>query len=190
MTDFRVWHASRDPYHCAYRMVRVLVAQAAPIALERLRVLDMLLLYPPLLQRLRLATDLKRTVRDLAPAQSERTFVRLPSVISIWQDLQVYQSAALKHLAGRGLLRREALMERYANLDEEQVPEEILRDAVAANQEQKPLLSFLIDGLAQFPDRGKDGLMDRAHLPARGAHLEFLSALESDARQSREHGAL
>jgi hypothetical protein len=51
MTSFRVWHPSRDAYHCAFRFMRLLVANEAPLEVERLRILDIFLLYPALLHR-------------------------------------------------------------------------------------------------------------------------------------------
>jgi hypothetical protein len=57
MTQLRIWHASRDPYHCAFRMLRILAAGASPMSIDRLRVLDMFLLYPPLLHRVSAVTN-------------------------------------------------------------------------------------------------------------------------------------
>ncbi|WP_365706633.1 ABC-three component system middle component 5 [Novosphingobium sp.] len=41
MADLRVWYASRDPYHCIFRMVRLMTAKDEPMPLEQLRILDM-----------------------------------------------------------------------------------------------------------------------------------------------------
>src|SRR3546814_9854859 len=46
MSEFRVWFASRDPYHCVFRMVRLLCAKGEAMPLEQLRVLDMFLMFP------------------------------------------------------------------------------------------------------------------------------------------------
>lgn len=171
MSELRIWHPSRDPYHCAFRMVRLLVEQADAISIERLRILDMLLLYPSLLHRMRLTLEMKTEVRTIESAKPEKTFVRLPSLPSIWQDLRVYQAAALKHLAGRGLLRREAFMDRHARLEENQVPAEVMRNVMAANAAQLDLMDFLIGKLAAFEVDGTDGLAQRTRLPARGPVL-------------------
>ena len=41
----RIWHSSRDAYHCAFRLLRLLhAADKNQLELERLRALDLLLL--------------------------------------------------------------------------------------------------------------------------------------------------
>ena len=171
MNKFRVWHSSRDPYHCVFRMIRLMTAKAAPLTIERLRILDMLLLYPAILYRVSLPDSLKRQLRELPVAKPENSFLRLPSAATVWQELQIYQSAALNHLAGRGLLDRVALANQQARLNDEAVPDELLAAAHSANQEQRSLLTFLRDGLSELPDTGTEGLIRRAHLPARGPVL-------------------
>lgn len=171
MANFRIWHASQDPYHCAFRMVRLLLASTSQISIERLRVLDVLLLYPALLHRVRLTEELKKQLRNISIERPEQSFIRLPSLASVWQDLQIYQSVALKHLVGRGLLQREALLDKVASLDERYVPDEILNAARSENRQQMGLLALLTEGLSALPDAGADGLMRRAHLPARGPVL-------------------
>lgn len=152
-------------------MVRLLVAQDDAMPIERLRILDMLLLYPSLLHRMRLTAEMKKIVRGIEAAKPVNLFVRLPSLPSIWQDLGIYQAAALKHLAGRGLLEREALLDRHALLDKAQVPEEVMESVVAANAKQPDLLKLLVGDLATFDINGAEGLARRAHLPARGPVL-------------------
>ena len=148
-----------------------MVEQADALSIERLRILDMFLLYPALLHRVRLSGDIKRQVREIEIAKPERTFVRLPSLPSVWQDLRIYQSTALKHLAGRGMLKREALLDRHASLDEAQVPQEVMKRALEANSEQIDLMIVLIGSFSGFADGGVDGLAQRTHLPARGPVL-------------------
>ena len=168
MADYRVWYASRDPYHCIFRMIRLLAAKETPVPLEQLRVLDMFLMFPSLLHRLALTTTLKERLRDLQIEPSAKTFVRLPGTASVWQDLQIYQLTALKHLAGLGMLKREHLRESKASLDRSQAPAELFRHAIELNETAKPLMRFLTEDLAAIPMSGSQGLVRRAGLPARG----------------------
>jgi ABC-three component (ABC-3C) system Middle Component 5 len=168
MAEFRVWYASRDPYHCIFRMIRLLGAKGEPIPLEQLRVLDMFLMFPVLLHRLSLPTDIKERFRLLQIETPAKFFVRLPGTASVWQDLQIYQSTALKQLAGLGLLNRGALRDRYASLETSMVPEEIMKQVLVQNQAALPLLNFLIRDVASLPMSGQNGLIKRAGLPARG----------------------
>jgi hypothetical protein len=168
MADFRVWYASRDPYHCIFRMIRLMTAKGEPIPLEQLRVLDMFLMFPMLLHRLSLPAEIKERFRALKIPAPASFFVRLPGTASVWQDLQIYQSTALKRLTGLGLLKRDALRDRYASLETKMMPEEIMKQAVVQNEVDKALIRFLIDDVCSLPMTGRNGLIKRAGLPARG----------------------
>lgn len=169
MSEFRVWYASRDAYHCVFRMVRLLVAKEADLSIEQLRVLDMFLMFPPLLHRLKLTSELRERLKSLSIDPEARSFVKLPGTASVWQDLQIYQITALKRLAGLGLLAREQLIERTAKLETAQAPAELLLHAKSMNAASQPLMSFLVDDLGSLPMTGKEGLVRRAGLPTRGA---------------------
>ena len=171
MGEFRVWYASRDPYHCIFRMIRLLAAKGEPIPLEQLRVLDMFLMFPVLLHRLSLTADIKERFRQLPIERPEKFFVRLPGTASVWQDMQIYQSAALKQLTGLGFLKRDALRDRYASLETSMVPDEIMTQALVQNQTGNSLMRFLTDDVASLPLAGRDGLFKRAGLPSRGPVL-------------------
>lgn len=168
MSDFRVWYASRDPYHCIFRMIRLMSAKGEPIPLEQLRIFDMFLMFPVLLHRLSLPADIKGRFRELKVPTPANFFVRLPGTASVWQDLQIYQSTALKRLTGLGLLKRDALRDRYASLETDMVPEKIIEQAIAQNESGGPLMRFLIDDVGSLPMAGRNGLIKRAALPSRG----------------------
>jgi len=168
MANYRVWYASRDPYHCIFRMIRLLEARGGPVPFEQLRVLDMFLMFPSLLHRLTLTTALRERLRSLEIEPPTKTFVRLPGTASVWQDLQIYQLTALKRLAGLGLLKREALRDRNASLDRSQAPAELLQHAISQNEAAEPLMRFLVEDLGALPMAGSQGLVRRAGLPSRG----------------------
>lgn len=168
MADYRVWYASRDPYHCIFRMIRLLAAKGGPVQVERLRVLDMLLMFPALLHRLSLTDALRKRLRELDVEQPAKSFVRLPGTASVWQDLQIYQSAALKRLAGLGVLKRDDLKDHNASLDQSQTPADLLRHAINQNAAAEPLMRFLVEDLSVLPMSGGKGLVRSAGLPSRG----------------------
>lgn len=168
MVEFRVWYASRDPYHCIFRMIRLLAAKDDLLLLEQLRILDMFLMFPSLLYRMKLTVELREKLKSLAVKTEAESFVRLPGTASVWQDLQIYQLTALKQLAGLGLLNREALLERKARLDASQAPTDLLRHAMELNATCSALMRFLVDDLAILPMAGSEGLVRRAGLPSRG----------------------
>ena len=168
MTEFRIWHTSRDPHHCAFRMLSLLLTSRQSLPIGKLRILDMYFLYPPLLHRLSLPTEEKAKFRELKVTRPEKNFVRLPGTASVWQDLQVFQSTALKQLAGRGLLNRDALESQNALLDVDLVPPTLIKRAGEQSHEEKKLLNFLTQDVAKIPFSGKSGLVKRAGIPARG----------------------
>lgn len=145
-----------------------MTAKSEPILLEQLRVLDMFLMFPVLLHRLSLPADIKERFRQLTVPTPATFFVKLPGTASVWQDLQIYQSTALKRLTGLGLLKRDALRDRYASLEIELVPEEIMNKAIAQNEVEGALTRFLVDDIGSLPMLGKNGLVKRAGLPSRG----------------------
>src|SRR3546814_13750229 len=67
-------------------------------------------------------------------------------------------------LTGLGLLKRDALRDRYASLEFEQVPAEILAKATERNTDDAALMRFLVVDLASLPMSGKDNLFKRAGL--------------------------
>ncbi|MGH7021474.1 MAG: ABC-three component system middle component 5 [Brevundimonas sp.] len=168
MADFRVWYASRDPYHCIFRMVRLMAAKGEPMPLEQLRILDMFLMFPALLHRLSLPANIKERFRALGIPTPANSFVRLPGTASVWQELQLYQTTSLKRLTGLGLLKRDALRDRYASLETTMVPAEIMKQAVGQNVANGALVSFLVHDVGSLPLTGREGLIKRAGLPSRG----------------------
>jgi hypothetical protein len=149
-------------------MIRLLHEKDGSMPIEQLRILDMYLMYPPLLHRLKLTSDLREKLRGLQIELPAKSFVKLPGTASVWQDLQIYQLTALKRLAGLGILRRQDLLERNAKLDDAVAPANLLQRATLQNEPYKPLLRFLVDELGSLPVSGSDGLVRRAGLPSRG----------------------
>lgn len=171
MSELRVWHSSRDAYHCAFRMMRLLSYRKNALPLELLRVLDMYLLYPPLLERMSLPMEIKKRFRSLNLPPIAKMFVRLPGTAAVWQDLQIYQAAAIQQLAGRDLLKRDSLREQLAMLEGDAVPAKFDARIRDKNENQKALVAFLVDDIGSLSLRGPDNLYKRAGLPARGPVL-------------------
>src|ERR1700754_4292655 len=95
----RIWHASRDAYHCAFRLLRLLTFTTdGVLEFDRLRVLDLLLLFPPVLHRTSMTRQLRRQFESLNVPEPEKTFVQIPSAAALFQDLRLYQNTAMGHL--------------------------------------------------------------------------------------------
>jgi hypothetical protein len=98
-------------------------------------------------------------------------FVRLPGTAAVWQDLQIYQAAAIKQLAGRDLLKRDLLRDQYVALQGDHVPAKVEARIQEKNDEQQALMLLLVEDIGSLPLRGTDNLYRRAGLPARGPVL-------------------
>lgn len=169
-TKIRVWHAARDAYHCAFRMLRLLMA--APngrMEYERARVLDMFLLAPPLLHRISMPMDVKENFRGLGVPKPEDVFGRLPSVAAMFQELRVYQATAASHLVARDIFLSSLLRTGRVEFNEHALPEQLSVELQRRNDEQKKLVSFLVTQIGQIPLTGSDNIYKRAGLP--GRHL-------------------
>ena len=167
MSSFRIWHPSRDAYHCAFRFLRLLVANEAALEVERLRILDMFLLYPSLLHRASMPQDIKKAFRALDIPTPEKIFLRLPSAAAVFQDLRLYQNSAIAQLAARGLLSPSDLKKGLASPIQVDWPEALAQRARQKNAEDKGLAGFLVGAFSEIPLRGRESIYRKAALPTR-----------------------
>jgi hypothetical protein len=167
MSNLRIWHPSRDAYHCAFRMLRLLIASGRRIELERLRILDMYLLFPPLLHRTSMTREIKSQFTELGIEKPDRMFIRLPSNAAVFQELLLYQNSAIGQLAARGLFSSSDLKKGAAVLEERALPS-VLRDRVVRkNSSENGLVEFLVGAFSALPLRGVESVYRRAGLPTR-----------------------
>ncbi|MEH2472617.1 hypothetical protein V1281_006194 [Nitrobacteraceae bacterium AZCC 2161] len=167
MSDIRVWHASRDPYHCAFRFLRLLSAGQNQIPVERLRVLDMYLLYPSLLHRASMPREIGRKFGELEIEKPEKLFLRLPSAAAIFQDLRLYQNSATTQLVARGILDHSQIAKGNALLRIENCPDLLMQRVRQKNSSEQNLLNFLLIEFSSLPLRGPDSVYRKAGLPRR-----------------------
>jgi len=167
MANLRVWHSSRDAYHCAFRLIRLVAASKAPLELERARILDMFLLYPALLHRTSMPQEVKTDFRALGIARPEKIFMRLPSSAAVFQDLRIYQNSALAQLIARGLVPTDQLKQGVLAIDLANLPEELSARATARNDSDAGVTGFLVGPFSTIPLQGANSVYRKAGLPAR-----------------------
>jgi hypothetical protein len=167
MANFRVWHPSRDAYHCAFRFVRLLIAKGEAVELERLRILDVFLLYPSLLHRTSMPQETRRAFRDLSIASPDKIFLRLPSPAAVFQDLRLYQNSAIAQLAARGLVSTDDLKRGMAAASADGWPGTLTERASHKNAEDGGLTEFLVGIFSDIPLRGGESIYRKAGLPTR-----------------------
>ena len=165
MTSLRLWHPSRDAHHCAFRLIRILLAGKRPLEIERARIFDMLVLYPSLLHNVSMPSTTKAAFRALNIPKPNTLFIRLPSTASVFQDLTLFQNSAIAHLTGRGIAKL-VKEERRICLDRD-VPMALRKAATDKNASDLGLTEFLWLELAKMPLRGADSIYSRFGLPTR-----------------------
>jgi hypothetical protein len=147
--------------------MRLLSAVPRALELERLRILDLYLLFPPLLHRASMPQAMKAKFRAIGILQPDEVFGRLPSTASAYQELRLYQTVAASYLAAKEILRNDLLHKGIALFDSRNVPEDLQAELKQRNAEQMTLVRFLLDEISQIPLTGNESIYRRAGLPSR-----------------------
>lgn len=171
MNKLRIWHASRDAYHCAFRMLQLLTTKAGAMELERLRILDMYLLYPPLVHRLKMPQDARDALNNLDVPKASDVFIQLPSAASVAQDLRIYQNTAIGLLVAKGHISRDRLREGVVERTTRAPADDLMTRVAERNHANLPLIHFLITEVASLPLTGSDSVYRRSALPSRTISL-------------------
>lgn len=158
-----VYHPVGDPYHCAFRLLSVLLELASPkIEWEKLRILDFYMLFPHLLKEVRVPDELKGAkaqLKEIAPP-----YETLPSPKRLMFELSKIQDNAVKSLVAKGIIDRGAFVEEMVLLNAFVVPQK-LRDHIT-NHEQRNTFwyKFLVSDFLAIPLLGIKGLKERTGL--------------------------
>ncbi|RWQ61435.1 MAG: hypothetical protein EOS86_33160 [Mesorhizobium sp.] len=135
--------------------------------LERLRILDMFLLYPSLLHRSSMPQDVKELFRNLDIEKPDKIFIRLPSPAAVIQDLRLYQNSAVAQLTAKGVIDSDALKQSTMVLSDSDLPRELRERTEKKNLEDGGLTSFLVGPFCTIPLRGSESVYRKAGLPTR-----------------------
>jgi len=162
MAKIRIWHASRDPYHCAFRLIRLLLGyKEGSLAFDRLRLIDMFFLYPVLLHGVSMPRPVKNKFQTLNIRGSQR--------FSSGSRASCPGAGSAPLSGGRcfsacrsWILMPERLGSGTAVLNVDAVPSDIRARADAKEKEEPGLCEFLTGDLSSIPLTGRDGLYRRA----------------------------
>jgi len=168
LTKIRIWHAARDAYHCAFRMLRIASAwQSAPLEMERLRILDMFLLAPTLLHKISMPRQVRAQFEFLGVPEEREVFESLPSVAAMFQELRIYQNAAANHLLARDIFKSALISDGIVELNNKSLPKSLIAEIAERNKADQSIIDFLTSQLSTVPLSGDDNIYKRAGLPAR-----------------------
>jgi hypothetical protein len=143
----RIWHPMFDPYHCGFRMLRLLFAKS-PQEIELLFILDFYLLFPFLLHAASMPEAVRARFRELRVERQQEQFVQVPSPQSLYRDLSVIQRTSLAGLVARGLVDPSEFQKGIVRLDSRSVPAQLA----------SRLMDFLVNAFANIGLLGPRGL--------------------------------
>ena len=149
-------------------MLRLLLSSDQhSMSFERLRILDLYLLYPPLLHRASMPQIMKERFKALLVPHPNDLFTHLPSVAAIFQDLRIYQNAAASLLVAKGILDKLSFQTGVAVLIEDNVPRELLERLRHEASGGNAVVEFLIGDFSSLPITGDGNVYRRIGLPMR-----------------------
>jgi hypothetical protein len=152
----RIWHPMFDPYHCGFRMLRLLSVEST-LEIELLYILDFYLLFPFLLHEASMAEAVRSKFRELRVEKNQDQFVQIPSPQSLYRDLSVIQKTSLVGLAAKGLVDPPSFQVGIARLNAGDVPAKLARRIEEANSINEPLMDFLVRQFAKTGLLGPKG---------------------------------
>lgn len=161
-----VYQEAFDPYHAAFRILRLRsIAPTGPaLATDHVRVLDFYLVFPFRLKAFKFKQPHVRFRKMLKSYDDARPYGSLPDDRILMDRMRPMQMAALATLARRDLIDRAALAsDKIIWVDTQPDPD--LAEAIAARNADHPVLgevlSFLI---TEYDTTGPDGIKARSGL--------------------------
>lgn len=158
-----IYHPAHDPYHAAFRLLRLLEAlPRSSYKLERIRILDFYLLFPEQLQDVKLPSEARRYRRDIPPGVTPYNRIEDPQ--RIFAQIEPFQQEALRLLAAKGLIDVVGLARGDVRRTNTPIPGALADRVVAANLQAGTVFKLLTGPLAIIDLYGKSGLKARTDL--------------------------
>lgn len=154
-----IYHPAFDAYHCVVRLLRLLT-HLNSCEIQRARILDFFIAFPSCIAEVRLPRgnpQVKRIAKSLSnpyhdPVNPKQAF----------REMEHIQLAAIRCLAGAGIIETDALRLGILKSSEKPIPPSLNPDAqLLANE---TLTTYFLKTLASLPLTGPNGLKDRSGL--------------------------
>lgn len=160
-----LYHPFFDPHHCAFRLLRLLLAlKGRPIEVDRLRVWDFYLLFPRALDHASLPRSHAAKIRSLLKRRYASQYEMLPDLRIMFLRLEPIQSSALAHIASRNIVEPSAYQSNMVILANQGLSSDLVSRLQASNDADAELVGFLINAFLEVPLFGKDGIRQRSDL--------------------------
>lgn len=156
-----IYHPAYDAYHCVFRML-LIAEHAQDIEVEKARLLDFYVLFPGMVQTIRLPDALK-TLRTQAKVAAN--IYRDPvSGISMFREMRHIQEAALKSIAASGLIDIHRYEIGFVTRTQMPIASGLKSKLDEFMSASGPVVEGVLGGLSEIPLLGHDGLKHRSQL--------------------------
>lgn len=156
-----IYHPSYDAYHCIFRMLAI--AESIPqIEIDKARLLDFYLLFPSAIASIRLPASLKdarRLAKSLANVYHDPV-----NLATTFREMRHIQVASLKCIGASGLIDRELFEAGFISRSDVKMPTKLHHKVGEFVTSRQPIADIILQGLAEIPLRGEDGLKHRTEL--------------------------
>lgn len=164
MTGF-TYHPSGDPYHCAFRTLRIL--EAGPrrsYRVEVFRILDFYLLFPFLIRSIQMPRVVRKAFGEYGLKRISEPYQRLPDARQLFRQIEEVQQTAYRHLAATGILDMEAYGRNEIAVGEQSIGSDLRGEISRLDKIESSVIEFLVEHLAKIGLYGPQGIKARTGL--------------------------
>lgn len=160
----------RDPHHCCFRILALLVASTGNLSVSRTSILDTFLLFPEYLHEIQYTGygALRESLMRLNLPKPKDSFLNLPDIRTIYRELQVFQKAAMHQMVARNILSPTSFSMSELKFSEKGIPGKLDQAIRAYASENADRMAFIVKDLSAIPLDGPTGLFRRANLEMGG----------------------
>jgi hypothetical protein len=161
--DMLIYHPAFDPYHCAFRGMRILgILEGIDIEVDSFRIGDFYILFPSLIAQMKLSQDLLKWRSRFSEAKNPYHFSGDQKIV--FGRMRVFQLMGLRALAHNGIIDEAKLQKGTIVKGSSTWPETLSGVVKKANEQESDLMNFLRDLFMKIPFRGVNGLKARSGL--------------------------
>lgn len=156
------YHPAFDPYHTAFRIVRLLSGAPGGFEKDKVRLMDFHLVFPQAIEEITLPQTLRRW-RTRSRALANRYWFHGERWL-IFARMGPFFAAASRLLYGSHVVDRDRYKVGYLQLDRSRATTRQILDAANAVTLDEELLEFVVSDLGAIPFGGSSGLKHRTGL--------------------------
>lgn len=158
-----VYHPAFDPYHSAFRIMRILgVIQKRPIEIEGIRIADFYMLFPCLIFGIRLPKKLVKWRKLFLGLENPYNFSGNPKLVFL--RMKSFQLMALRAMASRDIIDKQNFEADVVVRTELSYPASLHKLIKKANEQDSDVMCFLTELLDEIPIFGSNGIKARTGL--------------------------